>query len=379
METVHQQIFDQSAENEVFKVVFFPDRIYHEEYLNATVSKRYRYNVQEVRNKSDITILKGQVYLDGRFYTNFIRVEYRAGRLVEAARQKNRFLRDKVICWLKLLPDDTSKVAETFFKLHYCAWIGAYQAEIWMDIEPPANGYHDIKVKALIGKNAEITRIKSFVPALEDIQAIRAVEAAFREDDIDHPFGYPITDPAWDNNFLRSYEAPNNPSPSSSDNTVKVQNYYLTFQQGWLLQAEDVNPVLYRNAMMESSNPDVAQDNVLGMRWILQRELGGNLIYFHQVELDPGKVEGTHRHIGSEELYYIVSGEGVAYMGEGEDPATDSFPTVTREIYMIGPKKCKEVPVKPGSIIYTKSGGIHGIRNQGSEKLVFVAFGYHCS
>ena len=29
-----------SPENEVFKVVFYPDRIYHAEYLNATRSPR---------------------------------------------------------------------------------------------------------------------------------------------------------------------------------------------------------------------------------------------------------------------------------------------------------------------------------------------------
>ena len=40
-----------SPENDIFKVVFFPDRIYHARYLNATRSRRYRYNVQEVRGK----------------------------------------------------------------------------------------------------------------------------------------------------------------------------------------------------------------------------------------------------------------------------------------------------------------------------------------
>jgi hypothetical protein len=38
-----------TPENEIFKVVFFPDRIYHAQYLNATRSPRYRYNVTEVR------------------------------------------------------------------------------------------------------------------------------------------------------------------------------------------------------------------------------------------------------------------------------------------------------------------------------------------
>ena len=51
--------------------------------------------------------------------------------------------------------------------------------------------------------------------------------------------------------------------------------------------------------------------------------------------------------------------------------------TVDRWIYGIGLKACKEVPVKPGNVIFTKSGGIHGIRNPGTQPLRFVAFLYH--
>src|SRR5436853_2283815 len=81
------------AENSVFKVVFYPDRIYHAPYLNATRSERYRYNVREVRSQVDITVLKGEVYLDGQFLTNFLRVEYRASLLVKQVLESNRFMR----------------------------------------------------------------------------------------------------------------------------------------------------------------------------------------------------------------------------------------------------------------------------------------------
>lgn len=377
MEHIFSEIAER-AENSIFKVVFFPDRIYHEQYLNATVSSRYRYNVHEVRNKHDITVLKGEVFLDGRYYTNFIRVEYRASRLVEATRQLGRFIKDKVICWMRLLPNSAPSV-EAQFKLHYCEWIDAFQAEIWQTLEPPANGFHDIKVLAQMGKNNEITRIASFSNTLAQVRALKNVELAFRENDIDQPFGYRVNEPAWDNNYLRNYQRPNVDTPSSPDNTVEVKNYYISFQRGWYLQAEDIKPVKYLNAMMEPSNPEARANNVLDMRWLLQGELGGNLVYFHQVEIEPGIVEGTHHHIGSEELYYIVSGTGIAYMGVNDDPATENFPTVTRDIYGLGPKSCKELPVKPGSIIFTKSGGIHGIRNNGAKTLIFVAFGYHCS
>ena len=56
------------------------------------------------------------------------------------------------------------------------------------------------------------------------------------------------------------------------------------------------------------------------MRWVVQRELGSSVVFFHQVTIPPGTVEGTHRHIGTEELYYIVEGKGIAYMGDGDDP-----------------------------------------------------------
>ena len=87
MDSRFNDIFNK-PENSIFRVVFFPDRIYHAQYLNATRSLRYRYNVQEVRSKVDITVLKGEVYMDGLFYTNFLRIEYRGRRLVELAREK---------------------------------------------------------------------------------------------------------------------------------------------------------------------------------------------------------------------------------------------------------------------------------------------------
>jgi hypothetical protein len=68
--------FDEIAdkpENNIFRVVFFPDRVYHAQYLNATRSPRYRYNVREVRGKQDIIVLKGEVFLDGQLFTNFVR------------------------------------------------------------------------------------------------------------------------------------------------------------------------------------------------------------------------------------------------------------------------------------------------------------------
>jgi mannose-6-phosphate isomerase-like protein (cupin superfamily) len=379
MSTQHEKFEEifTSVENSIFKVVFFPDRIYHAQYLNATRSPRYRYNVREVRGYLDINVLKGEVYFDGEFLCNFLRIEYRASRLVEQIRERGRTLRDELLVWAKLLPEG-KPAADALLKMYYDAWIGSYQCEVWETLEPPAGRRHDFMVQDMMGKGRPITRVASFGPALSDLRALRRLELAFRESDRDVPMGYNIGNPGWDNNYLRSHQEPRTQQPSDSQNTVNDENYLIDFQRGWYQHTSDVAPVRYRNAMMEPNNPDARPDNIIEMRWLFQREFSGSVVFFHEVTVPPGKVEGTHQHIGSEELYYVTEGEGFAYMRVGDDPATDSFPTVTREVFGIGPREFKELPVKPGSMIFTKSGGMHGIRNPSPDKpLKFVAFLYH--
>jgi hypothetical protein len=382
--------------NTIFAVVFFPDRIYHEAYLNATRSPRYRYNVQEVRGYLDVNCLKGRVYMDGVFLGNFIRIEYRGSRLTEQVRLKDRFLRDTCTAWVRLTQkfNETrnEQQAEALLTLHYDHWIDAFQVEIWETLDPPPTDRHDFSVLSLMGRDGEITRIAAFDPLLVDVKAIKTVELAFREPNRYFPFGRQIDDPAWDNNYGRTHQEPRSNEPSSPANTVEDLNYLLDFQRGWYKQASDVTPVRYRNAMMLAdrngnyTNPDAAPDNIIEMRWLFQRELGGTMIFFHEVTVPPGKVEGNHQHIGSEELYYIVEGEGIASLRVGDDPSLGDendgrYTTEEREVFGLGRQKFKALPVKPGSMIYTKSGGMHGIRNPGGNTapLKFVAFLYHSS
>lgn len=376
-------------ENEIFAVVFYPDRIYHAEYLNATRSSRYRYYVHEVRNKMDITVMKGQVFLDGNYLTNFVRIEYRAGRLVEQAREKERFLRDNVMAYLRLTSKDATITADGTIRLHFCNWINAYQVELWESLEPPATKRHDIKVQSLMGRDGHIAHHRQFDVLLDKIDDIKQVELAFSESDIDKPTGYKINNQQWDNDYFRSYQVPNTQTPSAPENTVKVDNYMLDFQRGWFFDdvGKEVLPVRYQNAMTEPSSADYRDPqqnplaNIIEMRWVLQREMGSSIVYFHEVTIPPGTVEGTHRHIGSEELYYIFEGDGIAYMGANDDPkmANDPrYPIREVDIFGIGKLPVREVAVHPRSVIYTKSGGIHGIRNLSPDKpLRFVAFGYH--
>src|SRR5947209_1541877 len=369
-----------TVENDIFKVVFFPDRIYHDEYLNAAPrSSRYRYNVHEVRSKLDTSVLKGGVYLDGLFLCNFLRVEYRAGRLVEVVREKNRTLRGELLAWMRLHPENEQNVAEATVKLHFDPLINAYQVEIWETLELPDNKRHDFTVLDLMGRQGSITRVNVFNPALKDINALKRVELAFRENDRDLPAGYQIRndDAAWDNNYLGSHQEPITQVPSSTQNTISDSNYLIDFQRGWFFQASDVAPVRYLNALMDPDNPDRGNENVIEMRWLLQRQLGSSVVFFHEVTIPPGKTEGTHQHIGSEEVYYIVQGEGTAYMRDGDDPQNQQSPVVEREVYGLGMWQFRQLAVKPGNVIYTKSGGMHGIHNTGTVPLKFVAFLYH--
>lgn len=378
MDTRFDQI-NSTVENSIFHVVFFPDRIYHAQYLNATRSERYRYNVREVRGQGDISVLKAEVYVDGRRYSNVLRIEYRASRLVEKLRQRGRFLRGELLAYVNLLPGDKPS-ADATVKLTYCPWIDAYQVELWETLESLESQPHDARVLDLMGYEGSITAVPAMRSILADLPALKRLELAFRENDRDLPFGFAINNPEWDNNNERKIQSPNTNTPSSPSNTIETLNYFIDFQRGWFIQSDDVAPVRYLNAMMNDADTDRRLDNVIEMRWLLQRELGSTVVFFHEVLIPPGMVEGTHQHIGSEELYYIIEGEGIAYMGENDDPATVSFPTVERSIFGFDrPRRCKELPVKPGSIIFTKSGGIHGIRNPGSTPLRFVAFLYHSS
>ncbi|MER9757423.1 cupin domain-containing protein [Mesorhizobium sp. M0166] len=428
-----------SPENQIFKVVFFPDRIFHAQYLNATrAPQRYRYAVSDARSVLDISVLKAQVFMDGRKLANLVRIEYRAGRLIEKTREVGRFLREEVIVKVRLAgkafvrnaqgqvldengnihlpegdvaPKTEARIVESFVKMHFCPWINAYQVEIWQTLEPPSNTHHHFQVSAQMGPRGSITRIRDFAPVLELIDEVRTVEMLFRENDVDYPFGKPIINIMWDNNLERNYQDPRSPVPSDNDkNTIPVGNYFVNFQKGWFLDANTTLPVRYRNAMMDPGNPDYVDPaihpelgneaawqgtpppqafkdaNVIEMRWLLQRELGGTVVFFHEVTIPPGTTEGTHCHVGSEELYYIVSGEGIAYMAAGDDPETTAVDSATgkpkynvvmRNVFGLFERECVELPVKPGNVIFTKSGGVHGIRNIGKQPLKFVAFLYH--
>lgn len=70
---------------------------------------------------------------------------------------------------------------------------------------------------------------------------------------------------------------------------------------------------------------------------------------FSLAELEVGGEVDFHIHEGEFESYYIISGTGI-YNDNGT-----------------------EIPVSPGTVTFTPSGEGHGIKNNGTEKLVFIA------
>jgi len=376
MDVRFDELFEQ-PENEAFRIVFFPDRIYHARYLSATRSSRYRYAVSEVRSGAVLNAMKGQVFFGGEPLCNMLRLEYSAQRLLELARERGRSLGPTLRGWCKLWGHGGGGAVESKIVLHLDEKVGAYCVELWETLEPPSANAHDYRVLPLMGRDAPITRVPALVAQLGDIKGLRGIEFAVREDDRQYPTSRVTVDPQWDNNFARTIQAPNTQEPSSGENTVDIKNYMLDFQRGFFFEdAHAVDPVRYRNAMLNDGDADRGGDNIIEMRWVVQRELGSDVVFFHEVTIPPHTIEGTHRHIGSEELYYIVDGEGIAYMADGDDPANVKYPLVTRNLYGLDPTPCRELPIKGGSVIYTKSGGVHGIRNPTDKPLRFVAFLY---
>lgn len=368
--------------NSIFEVVFFPDRVYHAQYLNATRSSRYRYVVQEVRGKSEINALKGFVFIDGLQICNFLRIEARGGRLAEVVRERGRFMGPDIMANVGLTTVDGHRV-DTLVRMHFCPWIHAFQVELWETLDAPSGKHHDYQVLDMMGYRGPITKVPAFTDALADLDALKRIDLAFRENDVLYPSRTTIPDAevAWDNYYQRNVQVPNTQDPSSDQNTFRQDGYGVDFQRGWFVKkVRDIPPVRYRNGMMEAGNPDAKDANIIEMRWVLQQEFGGTVVFFHEVTIPPHTVEGTHQHIGSEELYYVFEGRGIAYMGAEDDPALArdaTIPVVQRQIYGLDPKPCKKLDVAPGSVIYTKSGGIHGIENPYDEPLRFVAFLYH--
>jgi mannose-6-phosphate isomerase-like protein (cupin superfamily) len=76
---------------------------------------------------------------------------------------------------------------------------------------------------------------------------------------------------------------------------------------------------------------------------------GGANKMFARITLKPGCAVPVHKHVGNNETYYLLEGEG-EYTDED-----------------------KKIPVKAGMVTFCADGGTHGLKNTGKENLVFIA------
>ena len=369
---VHFDALFSGPETDLALVVAYPDLIYHARYqAAAAASHRYRYAIADVRNKHDITVLRGVVFLDGQRCADFLRIEYRAGRLISLARAAGRRLGDAVLAWIRLDGGPQAMV-----RLLHCPVLGGYHVELWDTLASPAGLHHDFAVLDLMGRDAPITRPAALAGALANAARVRHVELAFREADRTAPDGWLIARPLWDNNLQAAIHVPRSNAPDDPANRQDDPNYFIDFARGFFRPAGSVPPTSFRNWQMAASDPDAADANVVSRRWLAQREFAGRMVHCFEGTVPPGASEGCHRHVSAEELIYVVAGQGVAYVGAGDLADADCYPPAVRPVFGIGDRPCRELPLGPGAAVYTKSGGVHGLRNTGGAPLTYVAFLY---
>lgn len=97
-------------------------------------------------------------------------------------------------------------------------------------------------------------------------------------------------------------------------------------------------------------NPRGGEGNMIGHEYMRNVPIKSKLAGFNIMHLEPGAWVGFHQHVGNEELYCILSGTGVMRDNDREEP------------------------IAQGDVIFTGDGDWHGIKNTGSENLVFAAF-----
>ena len=111
--------------------------------------------------------------------------------------------------------------------------------------------------------------------------------------------------------------------------------------------------VFPKESLIKGERKDVAggHGTVYG-EYAFTRDKAGKEQAFKEVSwlrLEPGDSIGYHQHVTNEDVYVIVSGEGVFKDKDGKDK-----------------------PVKAGDVAIVRKGESHGIANTGKVPLVFV-------
>jgi quercetin dioxygenase-like cupin family protein len=90
----------------------------------------------------------------------------------------------------------------------------------------------------------------------------------------------------------------------------------------------------------------------MDVRWLLTREtVGSEQSVFGITVFPPGSKHDIHRHPNAEEFEYLVSGRGIARVGDAD------------------------VELGPGEVVFVPKNDYHGFENTGAEPVVMI-WGY---
>ena len=99
-----------------------------------------------------------------------------------------------------------------------------------------------------------------------------------------------------------------------------------------------------------SNNPRGGIGEIIGKQLILESDMENNLNGIYVNYLDINSEIGYHEHHDEDEIYSILDGIGIA-----NDNGV-------------------EFEISSGSVLYTKAGSGHALRNTGNKALKFLAF-----
>lgn len=102
--------------------------------------------------------------------------------------------------------------------------------------------------------------------------------------------------------------------------------------------------------LKEIIKPRGGEGIIKSLSYLQNEDLDNAMQGFNVMELQLNSSIGFHQHLGNEEIYFIISGEGLVRDNENEEKVTT------------------------GDLIYTKNKSYHGLTNIGNTPLTFVAF-----
>lgn len=82
----------------------------------------------------------------------------------------------------------------------------------------------------------------------------------------------------------------------------------------------------------------------------IDKDFKSSVEFLHETSIKPNSTIGYHKHLGNEEVYYVIEGQGLM--------------TVDNEDKIVG----------PGDAVITSSGSSHGLKNIGLTDLKIIVF-----